>query len=131
MGFPEQLKIARLNMNYTQQQVADLMGITKSTYCGYETGKRQPDVAKIKQLAKILQTSGDTLLETGYDPQETAENKESTPMPSQNGTEALTVEEVVAAFVSAGIVPAGKDLSDEDLRFLTVIIDAISQWFND
>lgn len=41
MGFPQQLKKARLDMNYTQQQIADLMGITKSTYCGYETGKRQ------------------------------------------------------------------------------------------
>ncbi len=67
MGFPDQLKIARTNMNYTQQQVADLMGITKSTYCGYETGKRQPDVAKIKQLANILNTSGDILLETGFE----------------------------------------------------------------
>ncbi len=54
-------------MNYTQQEVADLMGITKSTYCGYETGKRQPDVAKIKQLATILNTSGDILLETGFE----------------------------------------------------------------
>lgn len=69
MGFPEQLKMARLNMNYTQQQVADLMGIAKSTYCGYETGKRQPDVEKIKLLARILQTSGDTLLETGFTPE--------------------------------------------------------------
>lgn len=69
MGFPEQLKMARLNMNYTQQQVADLMGIAKSTYCGYETGKRQPDVEKIKLLARILKTSGDTLLETGFTPE--------------------------------------------------------------
>ena len=67
MGFSEQLKKARLNMNYTQQEVADLMGITKSTYCGYETGKRQPDVAKIKQLATIINTSGDILLETGFE----------------------------------------------------------------
>lgn len=69
MGFPEQLKMARLSMNYTQQQVADLMGIAKSTYCGYETGKRQPDVEKIKKLACILQTSGDILLETGFSPE--------------------------------------------------------------
>lgn len=75
MGFSEQLKKARLNMNYTQQQVADLMGITKSTYCGYETGKRQPDVAKIKLLANILNTSGDILLETGFKQMTTPENK--------------------------------------------------------
>lgn len=42
------------------------MGITNSTYSGYETGKRQPDVAKVKQLAEVLHTSGDILLETGY-----------------------------------------------------------------
>lgn len=69
MGFPEQLKMARLSLGYTQQQVADLMGVTKSTYCGYETGKRQPDVEKIKLLANILQTSDDILLETGFSPE--------------------------------------------------------------
>ena len=74
MGFPEQLKTARLSMNYTQQQVADMMGITKSTYCGYETGKRQPDVEKIKSLANILQTSGDVLLETGFTPESDAKS---------------------------------------------------------
>lgn len=70
MGFTEQLKNARLNIGLTQQQVADMMGISKSTYCGYETGKRQPDVSKIKQLAAILNTSGDVLLETGFEHKE-------------------------------------------------------------
>ena len=56
MGFSEQLKKARVSMGYTQQQVADALGLTASTYCGYETGKRQPDVAKLKQLARILET---------------------------------------------------------------------------
>lgn len=66
MSFAEQLKRSRIARGLTQQQVADKMGITNSTYCGYETGKRQPDVAKIKQLAIILNTSGDILLETGF-----------------------------------------------------------------
>lgn len=67
MGFSEKLKAARKACGYTQQQIADLMKIDKSTYCGYETGKRQPDVQKIKQLSEILGVSGDTLLETGYE----------------------------------------------------------------
>ncbi len=66
MSFQGQLKKARLLRGYTQQQVADALGITNSAYCGYETGKRQPDVAKIKQIANILETSGDVLLETGF-----------------------------------------------------------------
>ena len=67
MGFQEQLRKARIEAGLTQQQVADAMGITNSTYCGYETGKRQPDVQKIKQLSRILGISGDALLETGYE----------------------------------------------------------------
>lgn len=98
MGFPEQLKKVRLNMSYTQQQVADLMGITKSTYCGYETGKRQPDVTKIKQLANILNTSGDVLLETGY--------KQTSA--SENITEASQ-----SAKILADLYMIAKDLSEE------------------
>lgn len=63
MSFSDQLKKARLAKGYTQQQVADIMGITNSTYCGYETGKREPDVPKIKKLAALLGVSGDDLLE--------------------------------------------------------------------
>lgn len=66
MSFSEKLRSAREAKGYTQQQVADYMQIDKSTYCGYETGKRQPDVQKIKQLSKYLDVSGDELLETGY-----------------------------------------------------------------
>ena len=64
MSFSENLRAARERRGLTQQQVADLMGIDKSTYCGYETEKRQPDVQK---LSKILGVSGDELLETGYE----------------------------------------------------------------
>lgn len=64
MSFQEKLREAREMRGMTQQQIADLMKIDKSTYCGYETGKRQPDVQKIKQIANILGVSGDDLLET-------------------------------------------------------------------
>ena len=66
MSFGEKLRTARESKGYTQQQIADYMQIDKSTYCGYETGKRQPDVQKIKQLTKILGISGDNLLETEF-----------------------------------------------------------------
>ncbi len=67
MSFQKQLRAARLRAGMTQQAVADALEISKSTYCGYETGKRQPDVAKIKRLAVLLHTSGDVLLETGLE----------------------------------------------------------------
>lgn len=50
---------------------------------------------------------------------------------SKNDAEALSVDEVVKAFVSAGLVSPGKDLSDEDFRFLSAMITAIRQWFGE
>ena len=88
MGFGERLKAARKSRGYTQQQIADLMKIDKSTYCGYETGKRQPDVQKIKQLSEILGVSGDALLETGYEK-----------APAKNGER--SVSDAKAAFLMA------------------------------
>lgn len=86
MSFAEQLKCARTAQGLTQQQVADLLGITNSTYCGYETGKRQPDVTKIKQLARALKTSGDVLLETGF-----ASEREAHSLKSAKLNEALEI----------------------------------------
>ena len=63
----DRLKEARLKAKMTQKEVANRLGITESTYCGYETGKRQPDALKIAAIASILGVSGDFLLETGYD----------------------------------------------------------------
>jgi transcriptional regulator with XRE-family HTH domain len=60
--FNENLRVARLRKKLTQQQVADKLGIAKSTYCQYETGASEPNVLRIKELAKILETTGDMLL---------------------------------------------------------------------
>lgn len=94
MSFSEQLKKARLAIGYTQQQVADAIGITNSTYCGYETGKRQPDVFKIKQLAAILKTSGDFLLETGFETELRKEDIKKSPEPATTDSGEMQEEEV-------------------------------------
>lgn len=66
MEFHVNLRNYREAAGLTQLQVAERLGITKSTYCNYESGKREPDVAKIKKIAKALGISADALLETGY-----------------------------------------------------------------
>ena len=70
----ERLREARKKAKKTQLEVAQAIGITESTYCGYETGKRQPDALKIGAIASFLGISGDYLLEI-----EPAENKEALP----------------------------------------------------
>lgn len=67
MGFSEQLKTYRKKKNYTQQQIAEMLGLTKSTYSLYESGKVEPNVERIRKLTNILETSSDILLETGFE----------------------------------------------------------------
>jgi transcriptional regulator with XRE-family HTH domain len=58
----ECLRTARKNVGMTQRQVANAIGITESTYCGYEINRRQPSIDKIIQLASVLNVSCDYLL---------------------------------------------------------------------
>ena len=48
-----------------QAQLGDMLGLAESTISLYEKGKREPDVATIKKMAKIFDVTTDLLL--GYD----------------------------------------------------------------
>ena len=60
--FHENLKAARLKKGMSQQDVADALGIAKSTYSMWETGNREPNLMRIIALTKVLEVSGDELL---------------------------------------------------------------------
>ena len=60
--FGENLKTARLEAKMTQKEVADAIGVAKSTYSQYESGKREPGILGIKKIAKVLNASPDVLI---------------------------------------------------------------------
>lgn len=119
MDFHEELKAARMKAGLTQQQIADTIGITKSTYCGYETAKRSPDPARIKQLAKVLHVSADTLLGT---------QTEKSPAPAEAETEDTT-KWLTDLLIERGYIRAGEDISDRDADFLIHWIGVLNAWF--
>lgn len=121
MEFYEELKAARIKAGLTQQQIADEIGITKSTYCGYETAKRNPDPQRIKQLAKVLHISADTLLDTGIE-------KEKAPASAEAETEDTT-KWLTDLLVQRGYIRAGEDISDRDADFLIHWIGVLNAWF--
>lgn len=55
----EQLKIVRKANKFTQQQTADALGIERSTYASYETGRNRPDISVLESFAKIFGVSVD------------------------------------------------------------------------
>lgn len=115
-----QIREARERAGLSQKELAEKIGVAPNTFHGYESGKHDPKSNLLADIAKICGVSVDFLL--GLE-------KENAPALPENGTEALKVEEVMEAFVQAGLVPAGKDLSDADLHFLEALIAAARQWF--
>lgn len=124
MEFYEELKAARIKAGLTQQQIADEIGITKSTYCGYETAKRNPDPQRIKQLAKVLHISADTLLDTGIE-------KEKAPASAEAETREVTREMSIQLLKALGLLDKSGNLSDDDLAFLGYIVGLLEWRFGD
>ena len=124
MEFYEELKAARIKAGLTKQQIADEIGITKSTYCGYETAKRNPDPQRIKQLAKVLHISADTLLDTGIE-------KEKAPAPAKAETGEITREMSIELLKALGLLDQSGNLSDDDLAFLAHIVGLLEWRFGD
>lgn len=52
--FHENLRNARQRKGMSQQDVADKVGVAKSTYSMWETGNREPNLMKIIALTKVL-----------------------------------------------------------------------------
>lgn len=60
--FHVNLREARRISGMTQKEVAQKVGVARSTYALYETGERSPDVEVVKKLAEVLGVSGDYLI---------------------------------------------------------------------
>lgn len=62
MEFNDRLKDLRIQKNLTQQELADLLKITRVTYRNYETGTNEPKFRTLLELGKIFNVTTDYLL---------------------------------------------------------------------
>lgn len=56
--------LRKSNSKYSQQEMADMLNISRSTYTYYETGKSEPGQEKLRKICEILNVDFNTLL--GY-----------------------------------------------------------------
>lgn len=61
-NFNENLRAARERKGLSQKEVAEKIGVAKSTYSLYESGNREPNVQTIKKISDTLNISADELL---------------------------------------------------------------------
>lgn len=62
MEIGQKLKTARVNLGFTQEQIAEQLMISRQTVSNWENEKSLPDVVSIMKLSDIYQISLDELL---------------------------------------------------------------------
>ncbi len=62
MSFPDRLTACRKELRFTQQQMADKIGMHVSQYKRYESGSSQPTIDVFRRIALALNVSADMLL---------------------------------------------------------------------
>ena len=62
MMYHKVLKKLRVEKTLTQENIADVLHISRAAYCRYENGSREIPIALLIQLADIYNTSTDYIL---------------------------------------------------------------------
>ena len=60
--FKDRLREARLDRGMTQAELAERIGVVKSTVAGYETGRSEPNMEKFAQIMSVLDIDANSLL---------------------------------------------------------------------
>ena len=95
--FNENLKFARERKGISQKDLAEIIGVAKSTYSLYESGNREPNVQTIKKIADALNVSADELFGIDEEPTTIAAHFDG----SEYTEEELNKIKEFAAFVKA------------------------------
>ncbi|MDF9867508.1 transcriptional regulator with XRE-family HTH domain [Bacilli bacterium PM5-3] len=61
--FGEKLAKQRINLNYTQEQLADLLNVSRQTISKWEANLAYPQISKLPMIASFLEISCDYLLD--------------------------------------------------------------------
>lgn len=96
LNLNERLKECRKNKKLTQEQLAKMININRSTYAKYETGENEPDAAMLDILANFFNVSVDYLLGRTDNPNPINNQEEDTPISIafSHGGEGLTEDEL-------------------------------------
>lgn len=101
MAFYDRLKESRIKAGLTQEQLAEKLGVAKSTLSGYESGNREPTVATIAKVLDILSIDANYLY--------------------QDETKSLT--ELVVSLDEQSLLKKYRDLDDHGKEIVDVVLE--------
>ena len=62
MNFSEKLQILRKNKGYTQETLADKLGVSRQAVAKWESGQIYPDISNLIQISDLMSVSADYLV---------------------------------------------------------------------
>ena len=63
MAFKDNLRLLRRACGFSQEEVANVLGVDRSAYSYYESGKTEPNMKNLVKIARMYRVSTDTLLD--------------------------------------------------------------------
>lgn len=114
--FYSNLKFARINVGISQVEMASRLGVAKSTYSMYESGKREPNMQTIRKIADILGVSVEYLI-TGEEKENYYLNEETTRI----------AQEIFEDKELRGLFDAAQDAKPEDLKLIHEMLLALKR----
>lgn len=108
-------KELRIKKGLTQQNLADLLKIDRTSISKYENGKQLPEIEILKDMAKFFNVTTDYLLGRSDTPDIVAE--QATQYRTREQNEKIA-DELIRILIEKGEIEEGEELSEEKLEKL-------------
>lgn len=90
--FSKVLRLHRVNAHLTQSELAEKVGLSKTSIANYEQGLRRPDQKTIKKIAKALNIDSSLFKETEIEEESPSERRQSLELILNNYFKELNIE---------------------------------------
>lgn len=99
MDMAERLQELRRKANYSQEQIADMLGISRQAISKWESGQGKPEIDNIIKLTDIYDVSSDYILLGKEDKKDFAE-----PVETENSKTEKTAHSIILILAAAAII---------------------------
>lgn len=113
---------------YSQKEIAEKLGVSKSSVTNWIKGKNSPDVELVIPICRLLNISVREFY--GEPDTETPSHTKKSPAPAEASTREISLEESNNLLIALGYIKPGEQISDDDLAFLEHVIGLLDAWFD-